>query len=322
MKKIIIQFVDSAKLLYCFFADFHFYVKHSLINPVITQDKSNAQIMLFMHALEKGMSFPSTRIFGEEKAVRLTRLLDKHIEQYGLNKVCFVAINILSEYLKAPCSTRNREVRNRICDFSERNKNSISYPPPIGGTKMISEPSSFDKKIIEEFYASRASVREYSDVPVTDDEIKQACRIASYTPSACNRQASRIHVFRDKNVMRKLLDNQLGAQGWCDNASILICVTVNCNYFGGNYERYQALIDGGLYAMNFVMGLHLNHIASCFKMFIRTPQREKEFKKIAKIPQCEIPVVLILGGHYKSGIVISPKSERFTLDELAGTDNC
>lgn len=53
MKKIIIQFVDSAKLLYCFFADFHFYIKHSLINPVITQDKSNAQIMLVMHALEK-----------------------------------------------------------------------------------------------------------------------------------------------------------------------------------------------------------------------------------------------------------------------------
>lgn len=82
------------------------------------------------------------------------------------------------------------------------------------------------------------------------------------------------------------------------------------------------MIDGGLYAMNFVMGLHLNHIASCFKMFIRTPRREKEFKKIAKIPQCEMPVVLILGGHYKSGIVTSPKSERFTFDELACVDNC
>lgn len=321
MKKIIIQFIDSVKLLYCFLADFHFHVKHSLINPVITQDKSNAQIMLFMHALEKGMSFPSTRIFGEEKAVRLIRLLDNHIEQYGPNKVCIVAINILSEYLKSPCSTRNGEVRSRICNFLQKNKNLISSTP-MGGTKMISEPSCFDKNIIEEFYASRASVREYSDVPVTDDEIKQACRIASYTPSACNRQASRIHVFRDKNVMRKLLDNQLGTQGWCDNASILICVTVNCNYFGGNYERYQALIDGGLYAMNFVMGLHLNHIASCFKMFIRSPRREKDFKKIARIPQCEIPVVLILAGHYKSGVVVSPKSERFTLDELAGADHC
>ena len=321
MKKIIIQFVDSAKLLYCFFADFHFYIKHSLINPVITQDKSNAQIMLVMHALEKGMSFPSARIFGGEKAVRLIRLLDKHIEQYGLNKVCIVAINILAEYLKSPYATRDEESRNRICDFLGKNKKSITSSR-IGGTKKVSEPSCFDKKIIEEFYASRVSVREYSDDPVTDDEIREACRIASYTPSACNRQASRIHVFRDKNVIRKLLDNQLGTQGWCDNASVLICVTVNCNYFGGNYERYQALIDGGLYAMNFVMGLHLNHIASCFKMFIRTPRREKEFKKIAKIPQCEMPVVLILGGHYKSGIVTSPKSERFTFDELACVDNC
>ena len=44
MKKIIIQFVDSAKLLYCFFADFHFYIKHSLINPVITQAEFNLQM--------------------------------------------------------------------------------------------------------------------------------------------------------------------------------------------------------------------------------------------------------------------------------------
>lgn len=127
MKKIIIQFVDSAKLLYCFFADFHFYIKHSLINPVITQDKSNAQIMLVMHALEKGMSFPSARIFGGEKAVRLIRLLDKHIEQYGLNKVCIVAINILAEYLKSPYATRDEESRNRICDFLGKNKKS-----PVG----------------------------------------------------------------------------------------------------------------------------------------------------------------------------------------------
>ena len=62
MKKIIIQFVDSAKLLYCFFADFHFYIKHSLINPVITQDKSNAQIMLVMHALEIGRASCRERV--------------------------------------------------------------------------------------------------------------------------------------------------------------------------------------------------------------------------------------------------------------------
>ena len=164
------------------YTEIHFYIKHSLINPVITQDKSNAQIMLVMHALEKGMSFPSARIFGGEKAVRLIRLLDKHIEQYGLNKVCIVA-----EYLKSPYATRDEESRNRICDFLEKNKKSMSSSR-IGGTKKVSEPSCFDKKIIEEFYASRVSVREYSDDPVTDDEIRAACRIASYTPSACNRQ--------------------------------------------------------------------------------------------------------------------------------------
>lgn len=63
MKKIIIQFVDSAKLLYCFFADFHFYIKHSLINPVITQDKSNAQIMHCYACVREGNVFPFGKNF-------------------------------------------------------------------------------------------------------------------------------------------------------------------------------------------------------------------------------------------------------------------
>lgn len=80
--------------------------------------------------------------------------------------------------------------------------------------------------------------------------------------------------------------------------------------FRGGYERYQGLIDGGLYAMNLVWGLHLNHIATCFKMFVREPKREKTFKRIAKIPENEIPIVLVLAGHYKSSPVVSPKSVR------------
>lgn len=82
------------------------------------------------------------------------------------------------------------------------------------------------------------------------------------------------------------------------------------NVISGGYERHQALIDGGLYAMNFVWGLHLNHIATCFKMFVRESKREKEFKKIANIPENEIPIVLIMAGHYKAEAVVSPKSVR------------
>lgn len=62
--------------------------------------------------------------------------------------------------------------------------------------------------------------------------------------------------------------------------------------------------------MNFVWGLHLNHVATCFKMFVREPKREREFKKLADIPENEIPIVLIMAGHYKDEPVVSPKSAR------------
>lgn len=67
--------------------------------------------------------------------------------------------------------------------------------------------------------------------------------------------------------------------------------------------------------MNFVYGLHLNHVTTCFKMFVREPKREKEFKKLANIPENEIPIILILAGHYKDGQVVSPKSVRINFEE-------
>ena len=67
--------------------------------------------------------------------------------------------------------------------------------------------------------------------------------------------------------------------------------------------------------MNFVYGLHLNHVATCFKMFVREPKREKEFKKLANIPENEIPIILILAGHYEDAQVVSPKSVRINFKE-------
>lgn len=67
--------------------------------------------------------------------------------------------------------------------------------------------------------------------------------------------------------------------------------------------------------MNFVYGLHLNHVATCFKMFVREPKREKDFKKLANIPENEIPIILILAGHYKDAQVVSPKSVRINFEE-------
>ena len=82
------------------------------------------------------------------------------------------------------------------------------------------------------------------------------------------------------------------------NADTIFIVTANGSYFNSTYESKEAYIDGGMYAMNLCMGLHMLKIGSCFKMFIRTPKIEKEFKRICGLQENEIPIVLLLAGHY------------------------
>ena len=63
--------------------------------------------------------------------------------------------------------------------------------------------------------------------------------------------------------------------------------------------------------MNFVWGLHLNHIASCFKMFVRDISMQKKLNKLLDLPKNEVPIVVILAGHYKQEPVLGPYSHRF-----------
>ncbi|MBQ8361076.1 MAG: nitroreductase family protein [Bacteroidaceae bacterium] len=299
---------NAIKLFSYFFSDYIFYLRHN-IDSKCGKDCQSAKIMLLMHQLEKGMSFTeSKREFGAEKSQQLVAEIRKYIERYGINDVCRVAINVLNEFLSKENSTRNEDIRTHIEMLCKEYAYVIKSD--FAGVKLVSTPPIFNYEAIEDFFASRSSVREFSDKPITDKELEAAIQIASYTPTACNRQTARLYHFNTKPMIKKMVDNQLGPQGWCYNATSCFVITVNQCYFGGGYERHQALIDGGLYAMNFVWGLHLNHIATCFKMFVREPKREKEFKRIANIPKNEIPVVLVLAGHYKSTPVISPKSVR------------
>lgn len=313
MKQIIRNLLPLWSLWLAFMHDFAFSVKHSLTFHKHRRDQELAQIMLLMHALEKGMTFTdSPREFGGEKAHRLTRLLDRHISSRGMSDTCVIALNVLHEYMRNSNATKDAAIREEMNALLSKHSGVVR--DDFAGTKAVQEPPVFDKGAIEMFFSSRSSVRSYSDEPVTDTEIEEVMRLAAHTPSACNRQASRVHVYRERSQMKAIIDTQLGAQNWCDNASVLFVITANSSYFGGVYERHQALIDGGLYAMNFAHGLHLQHIACCFKMFVRDVALEKRFRKVTGIPANEIPVVLVLAGHYLPKPALSPKSVRVPLN--------
>lgn len=300
LKKIKIQakyILSYAINLRYFFYDLMQCLKHSfLLNN--TEEKSKALISISMHSLEKGLCFSKKKEnWGGEKSIYLTRLLREHIKVYGKCDVVVVALNVLNAYLADDSSLNSFTLRSEINELLDENKSDLR--PNIGGAKFVTCPEfTISYKDILHFFSTRVSVRDFSLQNISKDEIARAKQIARTTPTACNRQTSRIHVFQDKNTICKILDNQLGDQGWGKNADTLFIITSNLSYFGDTYERNQVYIDGGMYAMNFMIGLHAQKIASCFKMYLREPILEKQFKEIAKIPQQEIPIVLVLAGHY------------------------
>ncbi|MBR2631738.1 MAG: nitroreductase family protein [Bacteroidaceae bacterium] len=293
----------------CFTYDFKTIYGNSLEGKESVR-KIETRIMLGLHQLEKGMTYKdSARIFGESKALSVVNEVKKLQKIGHQSEIVNLAINVLNEYLKNQNSTKDEKIRKSISQLI--NENGAAVGKYHAGIKVVSEPPTFDVEKVKEFFFSRHSVREFSKEAITDEEIIRVVDFANCTPTACNRQTSRVHVYRDPNVMKALIDNQLGDQNWCHNAIAIFVITSDLNCFNSNYEHLQAFVDGGLYAMNFDWGLHLFHIASCYKMYVRLPKIDQEFHKLSGIPDNEVPIVLILAGHYKDTPIISPKSVRF-----------
>lgn len=238
--------------------------------------------------------------------------MDSYIAHDGKrNELIILALNVLDKYSKDPFASSDKKIMSAIMQLTNTHKDLLGVID--AGTKQVSPPPSFDEDSIRKFFNSRISVRTFSNSPITKEEIENALNFASYTPTACNRQTSKVYAFRDRGKIQEILDLQLGDQGWCNNADTLFVITGISTYFGGVYERHQVYIDGGLFAMNFVYGLHLQHIASCFKMYVRTPKILNEFRRACNIPQNEIPIVLVLAGHYSNIESESPVSHRFSV---------
>ena len=313
--KVICTKVNSIKndilLLQAFIGDYFRYRKASLChNEPFRRDKMNARLMLVGHSIEKGMSFESKKKnWGKEKVLQLCKMLVAYMQEYPVSEEVINCLNIINAYRLDDESCKSSEVTDCIDSILEQYHDYIQEG--YAGVKDVIKPDSFDINTILSFYKSRASVRSFSEEPLTQMEIEKVMEVARTTPTACNRQTSRVYAITNRAKIDEILNLQLGGQGWADRASTMFIITGCMSCFGGIFERQQVYIDGGLFAMNFVMGLHLYGIASCFKMFVRDYKLQDKVCKLCGIPRNEVPIVIVMAGHYKNTTVKDPISHRF-----------
>jgi len=91
------------------------------------------------------------------------------------------------------------------------------------------------------FLDGRFSARDFAPRSLNDPEIAAVIELAQRAPSQCNRQSTRIHVYRNRAKIAKLLELQGGARGFAEAVPTLFIVTSEITAWGARSSATNPL---------------------------------------------------------------------------------
>jgi nitroreductase len=256
--------------------------------------KFQTDMLINAHSLEKGMSIGGVKVgFGKSKSLSLIDDLCHYMSIGGSSQFAERICSIISSYIEF-----NEKLGADISDVRKSlnkcaGKYGLSFSPE-GGIMVLSNReienslnSSFDI-----FSQSRYSVRDFGTTPLNIDFVKKALKLCERTPSACNRQPWKIHVYTGKKERDMLFSMQGGCKGFIDDMQCGILICGDISYYNIN-EIHQVYVDGGLYAMNLLYALHHYGLATIPLTMGHKTNKITQIKKVMDIDSKEVPVLLI-----------------------------
>lgn len=259
------------------------------------------------HGVEKGLSLMEPRPnFGVDKIAYLMGKLAEFSRRFDAAGVP-AATSALQSYkaFNATHGVTNAPLNAFLADQDDAG---------TGGTKPVTraEIDAIVAPVGHEFFWSRHSVRQYADTPVPMETVRQAVDMARKTPSVCNRQGARVHVFENA---QQALDWQPGNKGFGHLASRGLVVTADLQAFSGAGERNQAFVDGGMFAMSLLYALHAQGLGACPLAWSMRPKQDREMRRALGIPDNEAVIMMISVGHLPDELAVA-KSHRMPLEHF------
>ena len=250
------------------------------------------------HVIEKGMSMRNPRKgFGQQKVNALLDRLDKYLQLYGKEDKDFMnyPLSTIKSYIEytEQYGTDVPELKRKYAELEAKVDlgDIITHAGIIKTTK--NEILSKCNNNFESLLYSRHSIRYFSDEQIEKALIVKVLELAQRTPSACNRQGWKTHVYSGKDSVN-LIKWQGGSVGFEDECKHSILVTANLKAFL-YHEVFQAYIDGGLYAMNLINALHSQGLG-CIPLSCGFEYTKLRKLRCFGIPENEIPIVIIAFG--------------------------
>ncbi|WP_166651656.1 nitroreductase family protein [Arthrobacter sp. AG258] len=169
----------------------------------------------------------------------------------------------------------------------------------------------WDIGFVETFFNSRKSVRQFDlDRPVSQDLLARATRLASTTPSVCNRQPWKVRFYLGDHVSN-VLAYQNGNAGFRHEVPCVGLITVDTRMFAGASERNQPWIEGGVFAMSLVYALHGVGLQSCMLNMSVLNKHASVVRAATGLEDAEQIIMMVAIGHAPSSyrVARSPKRD-------------
>lgn len=274
--------------------------------------KMEHSIAKMYHGIEKGLSLPAPRPgFGAEKIRALLRKLDHWNAKYPPTLLTLGALESLRSYRAFNAA---HDITFPWLD-AWLDRQSHTTVPAQGGTapRNREEILSVTRGVGPDFFFARHSMRQFGPGEIPEADIETAVAIAQKSPSVCNRQGARVYCFSPATTALKW---QPGNGGFGHLADKAFVVTADLTAFSTSSERNQAFVDGGLFAMSLVYGLHALGYGSCMLAWSKRPRDEQKMRTALGIPANEVIIMMIAAGHLPDTYVVAQSQRRPLSDVL------
>lgn len=279
------------------------------------QEALSSQLVFQYHKLEKGLALPTPKPgFGGVVVKRIDGLVRQYIGLYGVDETVSDTLGALRTFVA--------ESQKGGHEFPLANKLIAEYGHGgRGGVIAVTREAIHAHRLNdpEAFFANRYSIRNFAPEPVDRSLLERAVRMAQKTPSVCNRQCGRVHVFTTPDLKRQALSFQNGNRGFGHLASAVIVVTADMRGFLSVGERNQAWVDGGLFAMSVNYALHALGLGACMLNWSVEDKVDRAMRKAMRIPDHEAVITMMAVGNIPEQLRVA-QSPRKPLEQVARFD--
>jgi nitroreductase len=275
-----------------------------------------------IHRLEKGLIMKPRRDVFAEGFIQETVVCYKvaiESDQLAAEEKKW-ATDVLDEYFKVVASTKILDTARHLYtdsrnELSYSNDLDIYFPSegksykPYGYSNLPANNVDFEE--LKNLYVRRRSVRWYENKEVPIDLIRKASNIASFAPSACNRQPYRFLFCNEKKKAVQIAKCAMGTAGFSENLPAIIAIIGDLSAYPHERDRHVIYIDASLAAMQLMLALETLGLSTCSINWPDLNANERIIRDIIDLKIHEKVVMLMAVGYADNtgGIPYSQKKQ-------------